>query len=329
MHYVPAVFRSVFPPALNPLTPALCQVIKEVRPNVAISTDLTNCATVLSALSTRSASLVVWQESDRVSERPFFHQFQVLAMRYLARWLGSWGVRIVPRSKSAREFCFALGYPGHLVSLPIPTPVDTEVFRPEDQGFARRKLSLPEAKWILLCVSRLNYDKGLLFLLDAFQKLCQRTSNYMLVIKGDGPWQAKLRYEIEHRGLEGTVELRTSWSPITDMRLWYSAATMSLVVTRGGIFPFTALESLSCGCPVISTFGRAMYDIIRYQTTGRIVETANPSLLADAIDAYRRLLQDQGEIRERCRASIQEYASSAKVAGVLDALVKEMCPLDD
>src|SRR5262245_23188047 len=92
------------------------------------------------------------------------------------------------------ESLVRLGAPRERAVL-LANGVDKSVFHPVDQGEARRALGLPEDGQIVLYVGRLDPEKGLVELCEAFERVQRapdRKGPVHLVMVGGGPFRAEL-----------------------------------------------------------------------------------------------------------------------------------------
>jgi glycosyltransferase involved in cell wall biosynthesis len=92
------------------------------------------------------------------------------------------------------------------------------------------------------------------------------------------------------------------------LSLAYSAADLFVLPTLQDNFPNTALESLSCGLPVVGFKVGGVPEIVREGCTGLLAEAGNSEALANAIES---LLTDPGrrlEMAANCRRiAVEEY----------------------
>jgi glycosyltransferase involved in cell wall biosynthesis len=78
------------------------------------------------------------------------------------------------------------------------------------------------------------------------------------LIKGSGPQLEELRSQVRALKLDANVKIITEMIPLAEMPLLFCSADMLVVTSRIDLFPFTAIESISCGVPVATTFARGL-----------------------------------------------------------------------
>ena len=126
--------------------------------------------------------------------------------------------------------------------------VDYNAFRPFDKIYARRKLSLPDEKWIMVYVGKFYRLKGVDLILDAYRKL-KAEVNIELVLIGGSP-KDELFMNVTASGVIHHGHLPHSMLP-----LYLSAADVyvhpAFSENYWGI-DVSVIEALACGVPVIS-----------------------------------------------------------------------------
>lgn len=127
--------------------------------------------------------------------------------------------------------------------------VDLERFHPEEPSLARKKLSLPDDRKILLSVGHLVERKGHHIAIEALGKLPE---NVFLVIAGSGPERQYLEGLASELGVTDKVRF-TGQLENSELRSWYSAADALVLCSSREGWANVLLESMACGTPVIAT----------------------------------------------------------------------------
>ena len=156
-------------------------------------------------------------------------------------------------------------------------------------------------------MGRLSSVKGVVYLIDAFQRLVDSGARAHLVIVGDGPERARLETRARELGVDG----RMTWFGTVknaDLPPYMRAAeylvlpsiTSKLWVQQLSI---TAWQAMGCGLPVIATRTGCM-DEFTPPDVGVLVPERDPVCLAEAMAA---LLADPARRRQMSLAA-REYA---------------------
>ena len=167
-------------------------------------------------------------------------------------------------------------------------------------------------------VGRLEAEKGIDVLAEAWRRVRPGFDDAALVVAGDGP----LRDRLETAG--ALVMGRRSPEDIRGLYAGSDVVVVPSVATRRFREPWglTVNEAFHRGVPVVATdaVGAAAGGLVRHEATGLVVPAGDPDALAAAL---RRLHDDRG-LRERLGAAAREavaaHSHSAWSDGVSRAL---------
>jgi glycosyltransferase involved in cell wall biosynthesis len=152
--------------------------------------------------------------------------------------------------------------------------IDLASFAPRDAAAARAELSLPAAAPIVVCVGRVTRQKGQDQLLAAWPAVTAVHPDAMLVLVGGGDQLPALR-SAAPAGVVFAGE-------VADPRPWYAAADLVVQPSRWEGLPFTLLEALAGGRPVVATAVPGIADVLPPDAT---VPPGDPAALAAAVGA--------------------------------------------
>lgn len=151
----------------------------------------------------------------------------------------------------------------------------------DEAFFAAEPKPLPDSP-TLLCIGRLNAQKGHVTLLEGFAALNRPDAR--LILAGDGELRDLVEDRIRTLGLTGRVQI-TGWISSDEvMRL----ITQSRVIVQPSFMeglPVVLMESLAQGRPVISTFVAGIPELVQDGINGWLVPAGDPDRLAQAMAA--------------------------------------------
>lgn len=178
----------------------------------------------------------------------------------------------------------------------IPNAIDTELFRPIPN--ARTVLGFSHDQALILYVAHAgdgwasNPRKGLMYLADAFVKnVLSRYPNALLLVAGEGlvPNHPQVRPL-------GFIEQDT-------LPLYYSAADVLAMPTLADNLPYTILEAMACGTPVVASNVGGISEEIDDGVTGYLCRPGDANDLGAALltllssSAQRKMMGEAGRKR--------------------------------
>ncbi len=188
----------------------------------------------------------------------------------------------------------------------IPNGVDIDKFRPSKYT---PNPSLPERD--ILCVSRLEYPKGVDVLLHAWGRMMHEPSTWRTSLKprlrivGQGIFLPQMRRIVEELGIQDSVEFLGLRRDVVDL---LQQSWGFVLPSRWEGMPNALLEAMACCLPCIATRVSGSEDIILDGINGLLVEPENPAELAVAL---RRVMEDaslaQVLAREAYTTVMNEY----------------------
>jgi len=165
----------------------------------------------------------------------------------------------------------------------IPNGVDISRFSP-----LLEPCSFEERAQVVVCVSKLRYEKGIDVLLQAWrlvQKELPRPSQSRLIIVGDGPFQMQLRDMSADLGIDDSVEFAGLQS---DVPAQLHRGGVAVLPSRWEGMPNALLEAMACGLACVATRVSGSEDIIQHGVNGLLVEPEDAQELGQALLALLR-----------------------------------------
>lgn len=171
---------------------------------------------------------------------------------------------------------------------------------------ARKDLGVAEGVPVLLFVGRLMEVKGVWESIAALPEVLARTPCH-LVLAGEGAAAEELKRRTAEAGLGSHVTL-TGYLEGDALRAAYATADVFVLPSRSEGFPFSILEAMEAGLPVVTTRIRGMADHLREGVNALMIPPRDVGALADAL---KRILGD-AELRARMgranRDKVREFA---------------------
>ncbi len=254
---------------------ALCRLTRRLK---ALAPDVVHThsskAGVLGRLAARRAGV------PRVIHTPHVFAFQMqvpAALRRLyaaierraARWADTFVCVCRAEAQAVTE---TLGAPSTAVAL-IPNGIDL----PPNPT---RKPS-PDSLTIGFA-GRLVLQKGPDLLLEALPRVRQALPSARIVILGRGEMETALRARIEELGLSDVCEVQVP-DPSQDLMPIVANFDLCVMPSRWEAMPYTLLEAMALGVPVVASFVGGIPEVITDGRNGLLVPPEDPAALAAAI----------------------------------------------
>jgi D-inositol-3-phosphate glycosyltransferase len=224
----------------------------------------------------------------------------------------------------------------------IPCGVDLELFRPIPRQEARDYAGIPDDRFLLTFVGRLERRKGVDTMLEAMGLLLDEQPALPLhaVIVGGHP-KDQDRAEMpesevqEHRrfreimgrhGIEDRVTF-TGGLPQHLLCNYYSAADVTIIPSYYEPFGMTALEALACGSSVVASRVGGLKTTVKEGEVGLQFAAQDPQALAERIGYLAQNPQDNARLQRNARPYVESHYSwravSRQVAATYQAVLDE------
>ncbi len=205
----------------------------------------------------------------------------------------------------------------------LPYSVEPEIFKPIDSSPVREKLNIKPRQKVLLfgAVNSLNdRRKGAWLLVDALKKLKERVPPDDLVFLVFGAEESPTLSEVPFRVINlGFINDKR------ELANYYAASTAYVLPSVEDNLPNTVLESLACGTPVVAFDIGGVSDMVEHNKNGFLVERADTSLLANALEKLIKLPDaDYETMRKAALAKIERDFSQQMVGEKQRALFESI-----
>jgi glycosyltransferase involved in cell wall biosynthesis len=179
----------------------------------------------------------------------------------------------------------------------VRNPIDTKVFCPEGD----RALESKDGKLSVLFVGRLEERKGIHYLVEAIPQVVSQFQQVHFVIIGDDTNTAKggtsvlaeLKQVLRKSNCEKYVTFIDRIA-LTDLPKYYRSADISIVPSVYDNSPYTCLEAMACGAPVIGSSAGGTKEYVVDGESGIIIPPRDSAAITRALV---KLLSDDEERR--------------------------------
>jgi len=212
-----------------------------------------------------------------------------LAVRLSCRFAGSADLVVAPSERIAATLR------DRGVTAPVavvPTGVPLDLFRPGDRAEARRKLRLPADALLCLYVGRLDREKSVDRIIDAFGSVADAISGARLSLVGQGAHETAARRRAEASPARERIWFHGGRDRDT-LPLFYRAADLFLFASETETQGLVLAEAHACGLPAVAVRASGVDEVVRDGETGLLTKAA-PREFADAaigllLDGERRM----------------------------------------
>ncbi len=195
----------------------------------------------------------------------------------------------------------------------VRNPVDTEKFSPEGKKaalpFEKKSKSDTDFK-IIYFAGRLEARKGIQYLIEAVPQIVKAVPEARFVIVGadtnTGAGKSSVLKSLKQILAKSDCTSKVFFAshlPLNEMPEYYRAADVCVVPSLFDNAPYTVLEALASGKPVVGSTAGGTPEYIKHNQTGLHVEKANSIALAEAIIA---LLQNDSQRLSMAEAARKE-----------------------
>jgi alpha-1,6-mannosyltransferase len=202
----------------------------------------------------------------------------------------------------------------------VPLGVDLETFHPRNRSReVRQRFAANEDSLVLIYAGRLDEEKHVHVLFDAFARLTEEL-DARLVVVGEGP----LRDQFCERAaqLPGAYVLEYEGDPETFARLLASA---DIYVTAGPheTFGLSVVEAQASGLPVVGVNAGALVERVP-ECLGLLGEVDDAAAMAENI---RRVASQRAELSRNARTHVEQNFSWTETFRRLLQLYEQLAPM--
>ena len=166
-----------------------------------------------------------------------------------------------------------------LFNLPVGVDISSIKERLEEKKVLRKDLGLNDDDFVLISVNRFDSDKGVNYLVDAFNIIKQNLNNAKLILVGTGHEEERIMNQVRNCKLNKDV-IHLKNVPEDLLYYYYGLSDLYISPTLQDDFMMGILEAMVCGLPIVST-GQDF--LVRSGANGFVVPKRDPQAIADAV----------------------------------------------
>ena len=196
----------------------------------------------------------------------------------------------------------------------IPNAVDTNKFHPEVDGYeVRKKMNLKEKDRVVLFVGRLDYNKGIEYLLRSFSRIDKEGIEARLVIVGEGALKKYIHAFTCKYPFKNSI-IHVGHVSEEDLPKFYAASDLVVQPSLMEGFGIVLLEAMASGKPCVATRAGGVEDAVINGETGLLVPPADSYSLYHAIHTLLTDDKLSKEFGTAGRKRVEKYFTWDKVA---------------
>jgi glycosyltransferase involved in cell wall biosynthesis len=138
----------------------------------------------------------------------------------------------------------------------------------------------PGFSFYVLTMCRLEKQKNIPMLIDAFGLLTKKISNPLLIIVGSGCEEKRIRASITKNGLNENIIIEPWTENPYD---YYKTSDLFIMSSDYEGFPRTIIESIACNCPIVMTNQGSAGEFIKNGENGLVTAIGKHKELANAM----------------------------------------------
>lgn len=216
-------------------------------------------------------------------------------IKYGARWFSSTTTNlgdqiVVPSPKFER---LLLKEKVHQPIHVIPNGIDLSQFQTANQiGSLRNRLQVSKEAPILLTVGRMDPEKRLGFIVDAFVKILKQIPNAQLVFAGDGSDRKNVETKVAEMQVPNVHFLgMVNRAELPDV---FHDATLFLSASTTEVHPISVIEAIASGLPLVAVEDEAFEGMLENDRNGYMT----PLDVNTYANTIIKLLNDKNKIKE-------------------------------
>ena len=223
----------------------------------------------------------------------------------------------MPTKQAIDDLILSRGKEFNVPVAAVSNGVDLANFKPGSaQADMYTKYSIPQDRPVVLYVGRVDPEKKVGLVIDAFRKAREEVPKAMLVIVGDGVDKTRLEKKVAEDGLSGCVKFLGRVLPPDLYELYKIGdvfATASEIETQGIVL----IEAAATGLPLIAVDRGAVSEVCIAGENGYLCQPGN---VAEIAEAMVKILSDD-KLRKKFSQNSIKIASEHDFERTLDKFI--------
>ncbi len=203
----------------------------------------------------------------------------------------------------------------------IPNAIDIAPYA------ARKKTWTADTAQQLVYIGRLTDTKGVIETLDALMILRrnpERWPNLKFLVAGSGPAEKELRRRAAAASLSEVVTFVGSVFGDQKLDFWQGAGIFVFPTYHQEGLPYSVLESLASGTPMITTRAGNIASAVEHGVQGLLVEPRNPDAVSKALVSLLESSERLREMSGNCRRTARERYTVDRLARDFSSLYQRL-----
>jgi glycosyltransferase involved in cell wall biosynthesis len=256
----------------------LARILHSHRIDIAVIMQSKDISIVTAAhVLVPTAKLVFYQEMQfGINKRDIFHTWMY---SHLSLW-------ITLTQKMKREVTELTHMPPERIAV-IPIGTDMRRFNPDlyNRKSARQQFRIPQSKFVIGMLGRLDAQKGQEEFIRAAHLLLQQEADLHFVLAGDETHgQHAFKEHLENLIRELNIQAAAQFLPFTEaVPEFMSALDIFVLPSYSETFGFVLVEAMAMQKTIVATNAGGVPEIITDSSTGILIPPRNFTLLAEAL----------------------------------------------
>lgn len=199
----------------------------------------------------------------------------------------------------------------------ISCGVDVERFRPDPlaRREMRQRLTLAAESPLFLYVGRLDHEKGLQEVVQAFADMGEQQA--VLALAGRGSCADRLREQSRRLGLEARMRF-PGYVTAEELPRLYNAADCFIMAGYAELQSIATLEAMACGLPVLAADACALPELVTPGENGLLFAARSAASLTETWREFFRLQPQWPAMGVASRAKAEEHGLMRSVSLYVD-----------